>query len=304
MYLIHLLTDVVARGESGRVLIAEAGGAIVGALALHRIDWEGGIYGVQMARVPYLFTVGDEAGSREVAAALLEGAQEAFRSWGTRHVSATVPAEQTRILHAFEEAGWRLVDSTLEFTWEVGRTHPGSIDPRLIIRAPSDADRCPLTELAREAYTRSIRTRWSADPWLPIEKTGELYARWFDLACDGVFGDVVAVAEVNGCAIGFNTLKLEPALSEATGVGFAAHGIAAVNPEYRGLGAQPAMLHHLAEWLGERRGCFARGRVHINNYPMQRACLKSGAFVTQAYHSFHAWFGDEAIEGTAATDYL
>ena len=292
MYLFHLFTDVDARGESGRLFIAEAGGAVVGALALHRIDWEGGIFGVEMARVPCLLAVGDEARSREVAAALLERAWEAFVSWGTQHVSAIVLAEQTGILHAFEEAGWRLVDSTLEFTWEVGRTHPGSTDPRLIIRTPRDTDRCLLRKLACDAYTQSIRTRWSADPWLPLEKTGELYARWFDLACDGVFGDVVAVAEVDGRAIGFNTFKFEPALSEATGVGIAAHGIAAVNPEYRGLGAQPAMLHYLAEWLGKRDGRFARGRVLINNYPMQRACLKSGAFVTQAYHTCHTWLGN------------
>jgi GNAT superfamily N-acetyltransferase len=252
-------------------------------------DWEASIYGLPMARVPLVFTTtpDDVVGARITARGLLEAAGAAIEEMGARHCSVLVQSEETGVIHALCDAGWRMVDSTLDFTWECGRTNPGKVDSRVKLRASAEQDRDPLVQLAREAYTHSIRTRFGSDPWLPVEKTGELYARWLELACDGEFADVVVVAEVDGRPVGFNTFKLDSRLTEATGVGFGAHGIAAVAPEYRGLAGQPAMLHWLTEWQRERGGCFNHGRVLTNNYSMQRACLKSGAFVTQAYHTFH-----------------
>ncbi len=302
------LADAAARGDSprdaGRLFVARTGDEIVGAMALHRLEWEPRIFGIEMARIPLLIALswGGRSGgaggrahgaaSFEIAGALLGAARDAFDEWGTRHASALVPADETALHHAFEAAGWRLVDSTLEFAWEAGNTTAGGSDARLAVRPVEAADRAPLRDLARAAYAGAIRTRWSADPWLPLERTGELYARWFDEACDGAFADLVNVAVLDGRPIGFNTLKLERGLSLATGVGFAAHGIAAVDPAARGHGAQPAMLHHAAEWLGARGGRFARGRVLVQNTLMQRACLKSRGFVTQAFHTFHAWLGE------------
>lgn len=284
----------------GGALVAESDGAVAGGLALSEIEWEASIFGVPMARIPFLFTVSDDLDrSRRVAAALLRAASEAMEDVGTKHCSALVQAEDTGIIHAFCDAGWRLVDSTVDFTWVCGRTNPGDVDPSVNLRSAVKSDREPLARLAREAYTRSIRTRFSTDPWLPVEKTGELYARWFELACDGEFADVVVVAEVAGRPVGFNTFKLNRTLTECTGVGFAAHGIAAVDPEFRGRAGQPAMLHWLTEWQRERGGAFNQGRVLTNNYPMQRACLKSGAYVSQAYHTFHTWRGEPPAPGDA-----
>jgi GNAT superfamily N-acetyltransferase len=187
--------------------------------------------------------------------------------------------------------------------WECGRTVEPEPDPRFQVRAATDADREPLAELARYAYTHSITTRYSADPRLPRERTGDLYAGWVRQAVDGAFADVVVVAEAEGRPIAFNTFKLETELSRTLGIGFAAHGISAVDPAFRGLRMQPAMLHWLAEWQAARGGRFNYGRVLINNYVMQRACLRAGAFNAQAYHTFHGWFdGPEraATESAAA----
>jgi hypothetical protein len=148
--------------------------------------------------------------------------------------------------------------------------------------------------MVKETYTRSIRTRFLADPWLSPERTGELYARWFENAIDGTFADHVVIVELEGRAVGFNTIKADRDLSGVSGIGFASHGIAAVDPVTRGLGAQPAMLHRATEWFAGQGGRFTRGRVLVNNQSMQRACLKSGAFIAQAYHTFHVLLDDGA----------
>jgi hypothetical protein len=99
---------------------------------------------------------------------------------------------------------------------------------------------------------------------------------------------------MDGRPVGLNTLKLERELSQATGVEMAAHGIAAVDPIARGLGAQPALLHDATAWFGARGGRFTRGRVLIHNHAMQRACLKSGGFIAGAFHTLHLWCGRSA----------
>lgn len=179
------------------------------------------------------------------------------------------------------------MDSTLEFAWPCGRTTSPEPASRLEVRPYREGDRAPLVELARRTYRSELRTRYGRDGSLAQVRVGDLYARWFELACDGSFGDIVAVAEVDGRPVGFNTLKRERALSDATSVGFGAHGISAVDPNCRGMGIQPAMLHWLAQWQDGQGGGFTRGRVLVDNHPMQRACLKSGGFIAHAYHTFH-----------------
>jgi len=205
--------------------------------------------------------------------------------------SAAARLTKTPTVHALGDAGWRLVDSTLEVAFEVGRTTAGEQAADVRVRAVVPEDHEPLSALARIAYTRLIRSRYTADPRLPVERTGQLYAEWLLRGCAGTFADVVAVAEHRGRPVGFTTCKLDPALTRATGVGFAVDGIGAVDPASQGLRLQPAMLHWLAEWQRARGGRFRFGRVLINNYAMQRACLRCGAFITQGYHTYHGWRG-------------
>jgi GNAT superfamily N-acetyltransferase len=289
-----LLSAALERPESARV-VAVADAATrepAGALVIQKAEWESGIYSVTMARIPLVLIRGEGPAAYDASRALIAAARDVAREWHAQHLSALVPAAETRVAHAFERDGWRLVDSTLEFAWEAGKTRPSAANSRLTLRDARPSDRA-LRDLTKEVYMRSIRTRFLADPWLPAERTGELYARWFENAIDGTFADNVVIAELDGRPVGFNMIKIESDLSRVAGMGFAAHGIAAVDPITRGLGAQPAMLHYSTEWFGKEGGRFTRGRVLINNQPMQRACLKSGGFIAQAFHTFHAWLGDE-----------
>lgn len=289
-YLVGELSQLLDLERSGVLAGQDDSGAIC-LLGYRPIEWESAIYGTDMGRVPWILTAGDYSSTRSIAAELLVAVEETCRDHGLQHLSTLVRPSSTGFVHALEAAGWRLVDSSVEFAWEHSATTDAEMDPSVRIRAALPGDREALVGLARSEYTSTIQTRWSADPWLSKERTGDLYARWFELACEGEFGDIVAVAEVDGEPVGFNTLKLEHALSEAVGVGFAAHGIAAVRAPFRGLGTQSGLLHFLTEWLGERGGRFTRGRVLTDNYAMQRACLRAGGFIGQAFHSFHRWIG-------------
>jgi len=293
-YFATVVRGALERVDSARVFTASgAGDASVdaaGALVLQKAEWESEIYDVAMARIPFLFLRGDDRAAFEATRALVAAVRETAREWGTQHLSALVSAGETGAVHAFEADGWRLVDSTLEFAWEAGKTSPGGADARITLRDARPGDRA-LRAMTKDVYTRSIRTRFLADPWLASERTGELYARWFENALDGSFADHVVIAELDGRAVGFNMLKGERDLSRIAGRGFAAHGIAAVDPAARGLGALPAMLHETTEWFRAQGGEITRGRVLVNNQSMQRGCLKSGGFIAGAFHTFHLWLG-------------
>ncbi|MFN0150452.1 MAG: hypothetical protein ACKVU1_07045 [bacterium] len=303
-YFSTLVQSAVDRPESARVFVAQGAGASrdepTGALVLQKAEWESGIYGVAMARIPFVLLRGDDRAAYEAVRTLVTAVREAARDWGTQHVSALVPAAETGAVHAFEADGWRLVDSTLEFAWEAGKTNAGGADARITLRDARPDDRA-LRAMTKDVYTHSIRTRFLADPHLAAERTGELYARWFENALDGTFADHVVIAELDGRAVGFNMLKAERDLSRIAGRPFAAHGIAAVDPAARGLGAVSAMLHETTAWFGAQSthgGQITRGRVLINNQSMQKGCLKSGGFIAQAFHTFHLWLGD--ANGTRA----
>ncbi len=293
-YFLTLVQSALDRPESARVFAAPEPGASTaeptGALILQKADWESEIYGVAMARIPFVFLRGDDRAAYDAVRALAAAVRETAREWGTQHVSALVPAAETGAIHAFEADGWRLVDSTLEFAWEAGKTNAGGVDARITLRDARPGDRA-LRAMTKDVYTHSIRTRFLADPHLAAERTGELYARWYENALDGTFADHVVIAELDGRAVGFNMLKTERDLSRIAGRAFAAHGIAAVDPAARGLGAISAMLHETTEWFGAQGGHVTRGRVLINNQSMQKGCLKSGGFIASAFHTFHLWLG-------------
>ncbi len=289
-----LRTFTEAAESDGTTLVVESGDSVIGGVAIVRSEFESSIYGMPMGRIAFGFISADDRSdlAREAAASLVEGTGSTLDQMAIRHCSAIVMTGDVALTHAFEGAGWRLMDSTLELGWECGRTAAPSTDGRVAIREPVPADDGPLEEFARDTYTQTIRTRFSTDPWLPLARTGDLYARWLQLSCTGEFADVVAVATIGGRPAGFCTMKADRALSAATGIGFATFGILAVAPNSRGLGVAPALLNWLSEWHRARGGRFSRGRVLVGNHAMQRACLKSGAFVAQAWHTFHCLRGE------------
>jgi len=271
------------------MLVVESGEAVIGGVAIARSDWESSIYGMPMGRIAFCFISADNRSdlAREAAARLAEGTGSTLDKMAIRHCSAIVMAEDAAFTHALEGAGWRLMDSTLELGWECGRTAAPGTDGRVAVREPVPADSATLEDLARDSFTHSIRTRFSTDPWLPLARTGDLYALWLQRSFAGEFADAVAVAAIGGRPVGFCTTKKDRTLSAATGIGFASLGFMAVAPDCRGLGVAPALLHWLSEWHRARAGRFTRSRVLIGNYAVQRSCLKSGAFVAQAWHTFH-----------------
>ncbi|MGD2070039.1 MAG: hypothetical protein PVI57_15305 [Gemmatimonadota bacterium] len=297
------LDATVAKGTgAGRVLVALRGDRVTALMALARHPFESEMFGIPMARSGFAQVVptADDAAD-DAADALLEAAVSACAAWGCRHLSLLVPGDDAPLTRAAIRRRWLLADSTLDFTWDVEReaVRSGRCTDDVVVRAGGPEDAGVLSQMARETYTTSIRTRYLNDPRLSTRATGRLYAEWAERACEGSFADRVAVAEVDGRIVGFDMVKLDPTLSDALGVGVGRKGIAAVDPAARGRGITSCMEAFLNQWQRDQGGRFNSGRVLFNNLAMQHALAKVGGVVTAAYHTFHGWLGDQGGGGEA-----
>jgi GNAT superfamily N-acetyltransferase len=308
--------DVTARHLAERVFAQPAGGPerrvfgvrgredLAGVACLEALPWESGIYGIRMANVPLLVAAGDEGATGSVYDALLAHLDRVPRDTADEHLACRTRVDDTPLTHALQRAGWLLMDTTLELGWELPRLRieEGSSEfvvtdalqrtirvPKgdAIVRTATAADAGPLERLARVAFTKHTLTRYSADPTLPIARTGELYAQWAGNACRGSFADVVGVAELAAGPVGFQTLKLDRAFGEALAAGWADFGIGAMDPGMRGLGVFRAILCRVLAWCQDNQVRSARGRVLASNSAMLRTVLLAGATITTAFHTFH-----------------
>ncbi|MBI1722471.1 MAG: hypothetical protein HYR48_01020 [Gemmatimonadetes bacterium] len=92
-------------------------------------------------------------------------------------------------------------------------------------------------------------------------------------------------------AVGLETKKLDRELSEALGLEIALFGIAAVLPTRKGRGVLASTHCDVLRWCGENGVKFARGRVLVDSYSMQKLCLITGASVTAVFHTFYKHLG-------------
>lgn len=286
----------------GKVLLVEYKDEVIAGLGLGRQDFESEVFDLDVARTSFCFVSEDLPVAMADAAAelLIRGALETCRDWGMRHWSLLVAADSESIKRVAARLGWTLADSTLEIMWDLSReeTRTGVCGDSVELRPSSQDDIPLLMEMAREAYTKAIRTRYGADPQFTDERTGELYAQWVKKACEGSFADVVVISEIAGEVVGFDMLKLNPRLTEVTGVGLGARGFTVVNPAVRGQAISSCHTAWLNRFQYERIGGLNTARVLINNVAIQRAVAKAGAVVSAAYHTYHAWLSRESPQTT------
>lgn len=285
------------------VLAARAGGLLRGLIAVEALAFESGIFGLPMGGIPFVLAAAGGA-ERSVYDALLAAAERQARHMGMAHLSCRFRVDDAQLTHAMEAGGFFVADTTLEVGWNMDRTtvveQAGAWHvtdslgrttriPKLGVatRPVTEADIPAMRDLAREAFTRRTRTRYTVDPSLSPSAVGDLYAQWFERSCRGEFADFVTIATERDEPIGFETTKLDRPLSAGLGRQLALAGIAAVLPGKEARSAGAALHCSVLSWYAQNGVEFARGRILVENIGMLRGCLSVGAQVIAAFHTFH-----------------
>ncbi|MFM7345227.1 MAG: GNAT family N-acetyltransferase [Tagaea sp.] len=152
-------------------------------------------------------------------------------TWAQRpvFVTAKLPAMAVAETIAFQDAGFRVVDTALVFAGALAAAQPSGV------RKSVAGDRAGVEALARVAFTTS---RFHLDPAFPKPLAGAIKAAWAANFFAGKRGDLMLVAERDGTVEGF--------LLALRGPGAWAVDLIATDPAARGRGIGRRLMARLA----------------------------------------------------------
>jgi GNAT superfamily N-acetyltransferase len=208
----------------------------------------------------------------------------AARDKCVKMLTARIPASDLSRAHDFEAAGYRLMDTLVYYTRDLGNlpprlSPPGGMSCRLA--TPEDAGE--VGRVARAGFSGYLG-HYHADPRLNRAAADAVYVEWAESSTARTSPmEPVIVAESNGTIVGFLTLRrnneweMELVLS-------------AVHPDYNGKGLYSIFI---AEGLDMARNLAANQAItstQINNYAVQRVWARLGFFHSRSIYTFHKWF--------------
>jgi RimJ/RimL family protein N-acetyltransferase len=255
------------------------------------LEWDTNHFEIEIWRLDHLGTWGPSSRQWAVAETLAQAVVQVAREQGVRNVQARIPIDNLPAIQALESVGFRTVEVLTTWIFDLSKSpippkrHPDAIRDF----KPSDSE--TLIELARAAYAPTP-DRFHADPHLSSKASSELYAEWMRNSCSGQMADHICVAEFNGEAVGYSTMKYLGDHEGLCNARIAQLGLGAISPQSRNNGiVTDTVIYHL-EWLNQRQADYCLVGTQGNNIPPQRVWLKTGFRPATMELSLHYWMDD------------
>lgn len=268
--------DLVLGAFRGEELVAIGG--------LSNDAWHSKIYEMSMAKVGPWLTTGDATAARPLLGALLESARDAEY----RHLSARLDGEDYAGLHAFEDAGFRLMDVSVKFTLPMPIEPNGEAPEGWTLRLSSEKDADWMRELGARAHTQN---HFLNDPNLPAEKTHRLWDAWVARCIEGLAYRIYVALDPAGGGRGFVTYLRNRAFAEKVGRNPIILDYIVIDPEARGGGVGPWIVREsLARESGEGFD-YCELRTSQHNHAAIGAYEKLGFRICATDFLLHKFFG-------------
>lgn len=258
-------------------------------------SWETDLFGKKMGvlRILHLDPAVREAGPALLT--LLTHIIEWARQRGTACLTCKVHTDDMLGIHQLELAGFRLMDTLLDYVYDYRKTPMTSMpSPRPFAGTirPADAnDEEPLANLARRAFAEHFG-RYHADEQIPNGAATRVYEQWIRASFKG-WADAILVAEIGRQVVGLSIWKNSSAAERSLPLKLAHYSLGAVHPDYTGRGIFSALTYEGMRLHAGKADCL-EGPTHINNYPVQHGYGKLGWQIADARHSFHRWIESPA----------
>jgi ribosomal protein S18 acetylase RimI-like enzyme len=203
-------------------------------------------------------------------------------------LTARIPASDLSRVHEFEAAGYRLMDTLVYYTRDLGDLPPRLSPPEgLSSRLASPKDAGAVACVARAGFA-GYMGHYHADPRLEKSAADAAYVEWAETNTARTSStSPVLVTESNGTIMGFLSLRTNsPDEMEII--------LNAVKPAFQGRGTYGALVSE-AIALASALGC---SRIitstQINNYRAQRVWVRLGFFHSRSVYTFHKWLEQPA----------
>lgn len=247
-------------------------------LAVRTALWDRAHFGFSMSAVSPVYCRG---GADQMSDLLRECLAELSRA-GVGLVSARINGDQTPLVHAFEDAGFRYYETVL---YPVASTAslPGSRDPRVRLLAASEVERA--AEIAgRHAYRRS---HFYCDPAFAPEQIDQMYAKWIRTAWEA--GDPIAVIESDQTVNGVFAFRIDDTLSTDLGYTYGRMRFLAVDAKARERGLGGALFRGCMHLMKAMGADYVDSGYPTKNHLSARLHGKNGFHPLHEESTFHLW---------------
>jgi RimJ/RimL family protein N-acetyltransferase len=266
-------------------------GDLLGFAQMHWLEWDTRHFGKEIWHLDHLGTWPDGSQGWAVAEALTKAIVQVGKEQGIQNIQTRLPLDNLPAIHALEGLGFRIIEILTTWIFDFAKSPvPAKQQPELIRDfRPNDGE--ALIELARTVYS-AMPDRFHLDAHLSAQASDELYAEWMRNSCSGQMADHIAVAEMDGVAVGYSTLKYFGDYDGLCNARIARLGLGAMAPQSRNGGlVTDALIHHL-EWLDQRQADFCLVGTQGNNIPPQRVWLRVGFKPATVELYLHFWIDD------------
>lgn len=183
-----------------------------------------------------------------------------FKEIGVEYVVARRPQGEWQRLHAFQRAGFVVVDGIL--TFRKALTAMGG-DREAVPAGAEDADQ--LAALAARNFSFS---RFHNDPLLTQSQAEQVHAEWVRNSCLGSAADAVWKIESEGVAAGFVTCKIKDGVGEIV--------LICVAREFAGRGLGLKLMSRACDWFLDKGIKTVQIQTQTHNLAAMALYFKSG----------------------------
>jgi hypothetical protein len=281
----YVIEDIKNSLEKGSlVLLAESKNTILGILTCGKSEWDSNHFGVEIANIRYLFTLGNYYEKRKNTKALLTHLSKISNF---KLLIARSHTEDTSLIHALEDSSFRLMDTLVTHYFDFKNKvcdfeETCSIEPL--------KDELPeLKKIAKTSFSEAkvATDHFHADHRLNESKSDALYEQWVEEASKDK-DSVVLVAKIDNCTVGFITSKIHYQLNSYSNKKIGALILSAVTPEYRQAKIYTSMIHATLQWFSDKVDIAELG-TQIGNYSVQRVWPKFGTKIVRSQNTWHKW---------------
>lgn len=209
---------------------------------------------------------------------------KAARSQGVQMLTVRIGVSDLPRVHAFEEAGYRLMDTLVYHDRPLDVLPPrGALSDGLTCRLAVPDDAPAVAAVARAGF-HGYMGHYHTDPRLDDAAADAAYVEWAETSTARVSPEApVLVVESGGRIVSFLTLRRNsPEEMELV--------LSAVAPECHGQGLYAALISEafpVSQAAGAKRIVTS---TQINNYAVQRVWSRLGFIHCRSLYTFHKWF--------------
>lgn len=285
-YVMDEISDMLSH-EENFAFIAEERGKPVGLVSVERLDWDRKHFSIEMARIHYLVANGGYSKAFGLKCELIAHVLAECRRERISHLAARVYKEDLVSIHALEGKCFRLMDVIVTDFFDLRKKEVVHTANQWHVREFRPNDVRKLRKIAIDSFVKEpvAKQRFHADPYLPREKSDDLYVQWLIESCKGT-SDTVLVAEMSGIPVGFSVCKVQMSPSKKLGVRFGTVVLTGVAPSARGRGVHASLLSAALRWFTDKVDIVEVG-AEISNYAVQKAWNRLGFKIIRSQCTFH-----------------